>query len=118
MVGTTSSGGPLVAHTWHCASPQRSRFVVASASCCSALQCPCCPKGKDNRKLAKASLETHQECHHFEVSNNLPATLIILQGRCCHRVLFRSCPDKLARYIANASGECLQLLDAISDKIR
>jgi replication-associated recombination protein RarA len=25
-------------------------------------------------------LETHQECHHFEVSDDLPAILIILQG--------------------------------------
>ncbi|XP_076330014.1 transmembrane protein 33-like [Tachypleus tridentatus] len=28
----------------------RTRSVLASAFCCSALQCPCCPKGKDKRE--------------------------------------------------------------------
>ena len=38
------------------------------------------PKAKIAGKLGPTALETHHECHHFEVSDDLPAVLIILQG--------------------------------------
>ena len=41
---------------------------------------PAVPKEKIAGKLGPTALETHHECHHLEVSDDLPAVLIILQG--------------------------------------
>lgn len=47
-------------------------------------RCPGCSRGKENpKKFCETALQTHQECHHFdhiEVSNDLTAIVVILQG--------------------------------------
>ena len=37
------------------------------------------PVAKVSWKFCKSTVETHQECHHFEISNYLSVKLIILQ---------------------------------------
>lgn len=54
------------------------------------------PKAKMTRKLQlrKAVLETHQECHHFDVSDNISTVLFILQGVC---IPLRTAVSKMRR---------------------
>lgn len=53
LMGTAPARGLKLAHSWHCASPQRTWAVEASGALGSARRCPCCPKDKDNRKTVK-----------------------------------------------------------------
>lgn len=75
VVVSAPMGAPSMASTWCSSSPQWIQSTLAGPTLGSAPWCP-----KDSRKLGKTSLETHQECHRFEVSDDLPAVLIIHQG--------------------------------------
>ena len=58
---------------------QRIQSYQANASDDNALPCLYSPKGRENMEIWETFLESHKKCHHFEVFNDLPSTLITVQ---------------------------------------
>ena len=62
---TCGPSAEIIAHPWS----------MVMCSCVSTT-----PMAKVTWKFRKSTLETHQECHHSEISNYLPVELVTLQS--------------------------------------
>src|SRR6218665_2776734 len=56
------------------------RFLEEAPKCSSPAYFRYTVEAKETRKFRETALEAHKERHHFEVSDDLPSIVVILQG--------------------------------------